>query len=345
MEETEKRAAATTSTGNHAIITLMVKGISASALKKRAVAAMDILHNCRLCGHGCGADRLNGETGRCGAGAEVQVAAHLLHFGEEPPVSGKKGSGTIFFSGCPLSCVFCQNHKISQENQGQILSPAGLAGIMLDLKAQGAHNINLVSPTPWVPHIIAALAEARDQGLTLPLVYNTGGFDSLVALRLLDNIVDVYLPDAKYADKLAGVRYSGAGNYAVVNSLALREMFRQAGPLRTNADGLAAQGVLIRHLVLPHDLSGTGLVLSRLAREFGPGVWLSLMAQYFPCHLVVGNPDRFPELARPLTEAEYEAALDAAERLGLENVFIQELSASGSYVPDFGSPEVFARTD
>ncbi|MDY6852341.1 MAG: radical SAM protein, partial [Thermodesulfobacteriota bacterium] len=176
-------------------------------------------------------------------------------------------------------------------------------------------------------------------------VYNTGGFDSLAALMLLDNIVDVYLPDAKYADKRAGAFCSEAENYARVNRLALREMFRQVGPLQTNADGLAAQGVLIRHLVLPHDLSGTGRLLSRLAREFGPGVRLSLMAQYFPCHLVAGDPAQFPELARPLTKAEYEAALDAAERLGLENVFIQELSASESYVPDFGSPEVFARTD
>jgi len=225
------------------------------------------------------------------------------------------------------------------------LSLAELAEMMLGLKAQGAHNINLVSPTPWVPHIIAAVAEARDQGLTLPLVYNTGGFDSLVALRMLDNIVDVYLPDAKYADRRAGACYSGAENYVGVNRLALREMSRQVGPLQTNAEGLAVQGVLIRHLVLPHNLSGTDRLLSRLAREFGPEVWLSLMAQYFPCHLAAGNPARFPELARPLTEAEYEAALATAERLGLSNVFIQDLSASGSYVPDFGSPEVFARTD
>lgn len=315
------------------------------ALTRRVRKARTVLKRCRLCGRGCGADRLGGETGRCGAGLEVKTAAHLLHYGEEPPISGTRGSGAIFFSGCPLSCIFCQNYRISQDNLGETITTSELAGLMLDLQAQGAHNLNLVSPTPWVPQIIEALALAWGQGLSLPLVYNTGGYDSLAALKLLEGLVDVYLPDCKYADGGAALRYSGADDYPAVNKTALKEMFRQVGSLEIDADGSAVRGLLIRHLVLPHNLAGTDLVLPRLKAEFGPEVWLSLMAQYFPAFRTAREPDCFPELARPLTQAEYDQAVELAVELGLENVFIQELTSAETYRPDFDSAQVFARTD
>lgn len=303
----------------------------------------EYLGKCLLCGHGCGVDRLGGEKGRCGLGAEVMVARHLLHFGEEPPLSGSQGSGTIFFSGCPMSCVFCQNYQISRQGLGRPVEISELAEIMLDLQNRQAHNINLVSPTPWVPQIVEAIIQARGWGLTLPIVYNSGGFDSLNALRLLNGVVDVYLPDAKYPDRAAAELYSGAANYVGVNHEALKEMFRQVGPLVMDGAGLAQRGLLVRHLVLPENLAGTDRVLSWLAGHFGTEIWISLMAQYLPCHRVVGEPMLFPELTRPLTEAEYETAIDAAWDLGLENVFIQDLSAPSVYVPDFETSEVFYR--
>ncbi|MBF0528450.1 MAG: radical SAM protein, partial [Deltaproteobacteria bacterium] len=197
------------------------------------------------------------------------VAKHLLHFGEEPPLTGNLGSGTIFFAGCPLSCVFCQNYQISQEDRGTPVTPSELADMMLDLENQGAHNINLVSPTPWVPQIVEAVTRARSRGLNLPLVYNSGGFDSLSALRLLDGIIDLYLPDAKYPDKVVASRYSGAANYAEINRAGLIEMFRQVGPLVLNSRGLGIKGLLIRHLVLPNNRAGTDQVLTWLASRFG----------------------------------------------------------------------------
>jgi len=302
-----------------------------------------MLKACRLCGHGCGADRLAGETGPCGAGARVRVAAHLLHFGEEPPLSGTRGSGTIFFSRCPLQCVFCQNFQISQEGRGEEMDAAGLASIMLELEAAGAHNLNLVSPTPWAVQILEALALARGQGFGLPVVYNTGGYDSPAALRLLDGVVDVYLPDAKYADPKVAETLSGAENYPAINRVALREMHRQVGPLVTDGQGLARRGMLVRHLVLPQDLAQTGAVLGWLAKTFGPDIPVSLMAQYLPSHLAREDYALFPALTRPLTFPEYEEATDQAIALGMENVFIQELSSAQTYVPDFGRPDVFER--
>jgi putative pyruvate formate lyase activating enzyme len=305
--------------------------------------ARRMLKSCRLCGHGCGADRLAGETGECGAGARARVAAHLLHFGEEPPLSGTRGSGTIFFSHCPLTCVFCQNFQISQEGRGEETDAAGLATMMLELEAAGAHNLNLVSPTPWVPQILEALTLARGRGFGLPVVYNTGGYDSLAALRLLEGVVDVFLPDAKYADPAVAEALSGAENYPAVNRISLSEMHRQAGPLKTDDDGLARRGMLVRHLVLPQDLAQTKEVLAWLARAFGPEVPVSLMAQYLPSHQAREGFDLFPALTRPLTFAEYEEAMDQAMALGMENVFIQELSSAETYAPDFGRAEVFER--
>ena len=305
--------------------------------------ASDILNRCVLCGHGCGADRLAGDKGACGLGPDLRIAAHLLHFGEEPPISGDRGSGTIFFSGCPLSCVFCQNYQISQELKGDEVSSSALAGMMIELRDQGAVNINLVSPTPFVPLIVRALEEARRQGLDLPLVYNTGGFDSPAALKIMDGLVDIYLPDAKYSARETGERYSGAGNYTAVNRAALKEMHRQTGHLVMTENGLAERGMLVRHLVLPGRVDETREVLAWLAGEFGPDVWISLMAQYKPLYRVIREPGLFPEIDRLLTEAEYDAAMDAALELGLENVFVQEMESSETYLPDFQKPEVFTK--
>ncbi len=303
------------------------------------------LSECGLCGHACGANRLADETGLCKAGVRARVSAALLHFGEEPPISGRHGSGTIFFSGCSLKCVYCQNYQISQQGEGREISDLELAEIMLDLAGQGARNINLVSPTPWVPQILSALSQAREHGLTLPIVYNTGGFDSLTALALLDGYIDVYLPDIKYMDEGTASRYSGARSYPAINQAAIREMVRQAGHLKFDAsEEMAVRGVLVRHLVLPDNKAQTKRALTWLAGEFGPDVHLSLMSQYLPMYRTVTEAEKFLELSRPLTIEEYETAIDQALGLDLENVFIQELSSSETYVPDFKSTEVFQYT-
>jgi putative pyruvate formate lyase activating enzyme len=303
----------------------------------------DIIRHCNLCGHGCGVDRTQGRTGRCGLGVEVRVAAHLLHFGEEPPISGSRGSGTIFFTGCPLTCIFCQNYQISQDGMGRAVDPSRLADVMIDLQARGAHNINLVSPTPWGPCIIEAFDIARLRGLHLPVVYNTGGYDSLEALSMMENYVDIYLPDAKYGSSAPAAFLSGARDYVSINRAAILEMHRQCGPMTLDADGLARRGILIRHLVLPGDLAGTRDVLTWLACELGPETYLSLMAQYRPFYKTAGECPEYPELNRPLTADEYDAVVDTAWELGLENTFVQELDAVDCYVPDFNRPEVFTR--
>lgn len=340
--------------------------------------------NCRLCGHACLARRAKGENGFCGAGRLVGFSAALLHHGEEPPLSGDDslngGSGTIFFTRCVLSCVFCQNWQISQGPDGHYFSRSAasasgaldapvsgrpgavvgrdidvreLADIMLELEARGAFNINLVSPTPYAAQIALALAQAKKQGLTLPVVYNTGGYDSLTALRLMDGLVDIYLPDAKMAPP-AGIsenepdsqsaRLLGAGDYPKINRRALIEMSRQVGSLQIDGRGLASRGLLIRHLVLPDNLARTTEMLPWLSDTFGPTVHLSLMAQYHPTHLVTRHPDEFrdyPGLSRPLSRYEYDEAVELALDCGLYNTFVQELSSADHYLPNFKQPKVF----
>lgn len=314
--------------------------------------------NCRLCGHACLARRSAGDHGLCGCGRTIGFANALLHPGEEPPISGggalAGGSGTIFFTRCVLKCAFCQNWQISQTpGAGSEISAGQLAEVMLRLQAEGALNINLVSPTPYAALIALALVRAKKEGLTLPIVYNTGGYDSLTALNLLDGLIDIYLPDAKMAadpalgpddpDARAG-RLLGAGDYPKVNRAALIEMHRQVGRLRLDDNGLAVRGLLVRHLVLPDGLARTAQMLPWLAETFGPTTYLSLMAQYRPMHRVVTNPEEFrdfPGLSRPLSIREYEAAVDLAVALGMENTYVQDLEAANSYLPDFTKAEVF----
>lgn len=315
---------------------------------------------CQLCGRACFPRRSKGQTGFCRAGTLVGFSNAVLHYGEEPPLSGdvpegeNGGSGAIFFTRCVLRCAFCQNWQISQEpDAGRDIGVEELADIMLELEARSAVNINLVSPTPYVTEIAQALNLAKNRGLSLPIVYNTGGYDSLTALNIMDGLVDIYLPDVKMApqagvdpeepDSLAA-RLLGAGDYPMVNRKAVFEMQRQVGPLTMDVRGLARRGLLIRHLVLPDNLARTTEVLPWLADTFGPTVYLSLMAQYHPTHLVRSSPEEFrtfPGLSRNLSIREYEAAVELAWECGLYNTFVQDLESASNYLPDFSKPKVF----
>jgi len=290
-------------------------------LKRRIERAYAMLAECRLCPRECGVDRLRGERGFCRAGAEPIVASWNVHPWEEPPISGTRGSGTIFFSGCTGRCLFCQNYPISQLGVGNTVSVQQLAEMMLELQDRGCHNINLVTPTHFVPQILAALELAIEGGLRLPLVYNTSGYERVETLQLLDGVVDIYLPDAKYADDETARRLSGFVRYVEANRAALREMFRQVGDeLVLDGEGIARRGLIVRHLVLPEGLAGTPEVLRWIAENLSPRVHVSLMDQYFPAHKAVGHP----VLGRKITAEEYAEALRAFEEAGLTNGWMQE---------------------
>jgi len=272
------------------------------------------LADCTLCPRDCHVDRRRTTAGAvCRTGARAVVASYGAHHGEEDPLRGWRGSGTIFFSWCNLRCVYCQNWDISQQGVGRDVEPEELARMMLELQAAGCHNINLVTPSHVVAQIVAAVYEAARHGLRLPIVYNTGGYDALDALALLDGIVDIYMPDMKYGDTLLARRYSKVPNYVEVNQAAVREMHRQVGDLVLDEHGIAQRGLLVRHLVLPSGLAGTEAVLAFLAQQISPRTYLNLMDQYRPCY----RADEYPELDRRVTAAEYAAALAAAARHGL----------------------------
>jgi len=287
----------------------------------RADAAWAMLESCELCPHRCAANRLAGERGICRMGDLPKVSSWNLHRWEEPPISGTRGSGTVFFSGCTGRCRFCQNYPISQLGYGKVVEVQRLAAMMLELQRKGAHNINLVTPTHFVPQILAALVHAARSGLRLPLVYNTSGYERVTTLKLLDGVVDIWLPDAKYAEDAAARRLSGFRRYVGNNRAALKEMFRQVGPeLQLDAEGIATRGMIVRHMVLPSGLAGTEQVLSWLATVLSPHVHVSLMDQYFPAYRAFDDPD----LARKVTSEEYLAALDAFEAAGLERGWFQD---------------------
>ena len=297
------------------------------------------LSHCDCCPRCCGVDRLAGETGVCGIGARVRVAHYGLHFGEEPPISGSRGSGTIFFAGCNLRCVFCQNHQISQEflkDDFLPLSPTGLAEIMLELQTRGAHNINLVSPSHVIFQAADAITIAKQKGLRLPVVYNSGAYDSVDALREIRGLVDIYLPDLKYLENAVAKQLSSAADYADVAEEALREMFFQVGSLQTDHEGIATSGILVRHLVLPGHLDNSRSCLRFLAK-LSPSIPVSLMSQYAPRHRAL----ELPGMDRALSAAEYAEITSFALELGLENAFIQELTSQSTYVPNFDLPRPF----
>ena len=307
---------------------------SSGELSKRDERLTARLASCDICPRKCGVNRLKGELGFCQSRALPIVASYCVHRGEEPAISGSRGSGTIFFGNCNLRCVFCQNHQISQNWQRQKANEENieaLAGHMLELQAQGCHNINLVSPSHFVPQLVSALAIAISRGLKLPLVYNTNAYDSLETLKELDGIIDIYLPDIKYSNDAKAVRYSSAPNYTAISRQAIKEMFRQAGELMLDGDGTAQRGVIVRHLILPENIAGSIEALKWLAQVVSPEVTISLMSQYHPTH----HASRFPLIARPISQAEYDEVIQALEESELENGWVQGMDAPQNYLPDF----------
>jgi putative pyruvate formate lyase activating enzyme len=283
-------------------------------LARRVAQAFRSLEDCDLCARYCHVNRRRSIRGAvCRTGERAVVHGYGPHHGEEAPLRGSRGSGTIFFSWCNLRCVFCQNWEISREGRGEACTPGELARMMLVLQAQGCHNINLVSPSHVVAQILAAVEIAAQRGLVLPLVYNTGGYDSIEALRLLDGVIDIYMPDMKYGDAEQARRYSHVRDYVRVNRAAVREMHRQVGDLVLDEHGLARRGLLVRHLVLPDDVAGTDGVLEFLADQISGNTYLNLMDQYRPCY----RAGDYPPLDRPISAGEYRQALRRAHELGL----------------------------
>ena len=284
-------------------------------LAGRAQALRELLAPCRLCPRECGVDRLSSSEGACRSGAVAKVASFSPHFGEEAPLVGTQGSGTIFLSNCNLRCVFCQNHNISQSGAGREAGPEVLASMMLKLQKLGCHNINLVTPTHFAPQLVEALTIAAQRGLSVPIVYNCGGYESLEVLRLLEGIVDIYMPDAKWADSDTGERLSGVPSYPDHMMAAIREMHRQVGDLVLGPRGVAQRGLLVRHLVMPHDLAGTPQIMQFLA-SVSRDTYVNVMAQYRPCH----QAHNHAHIDRPLTSEEYRRAVRAALEAGLHRL-------------------------
>jgi putative pyruvate formate lyase activating enzyme len=308
-------------------------------LGRRADALEAMLASCSICPHLCGNNRLLGELARCSSGALPVVSAYTPHFGEEPSLVGTNGVGNIFFGNCNLRCVYCQNYLISQnhrEERKNEVTIDRLAGIMLELQGRGCHAIGLVSPTHFVPQIVRALDIAAGRGLDRPVVYNTNAYDSVEVLRLLDGVIDVYLPDLKYADDDMGEQYSKIKEYTRHARAALVEMHRQVGSdLLLGEDGFVKRGMIIRHLVLPNDIAGSKQSLGWVASTLGAHTTLSVMSQYFPTHAAV----TMPLLDRKIREGEYHRVLASLERLGLDRGWIQDFEASEYYKPEFDDRE------
>lgn len=287
--------------------------LSKKDLKQRAKKAWNLLNPCQVCPRRCQVNRVDDEKkGFCQMGKRPRVNSAQPHFGEETCLVGENGSGTIFFSSCNLACVYCQNFAISQLRRGEEINLTQLAEIMLSLQNRGCHNINLVSPSIWVPQILKTLVIARNQGLKLPLVYNTGGYDSVKTLKLLDGIVDIYMPDIKYSANEIGQKYSGVSDYWDVVKKAVAEMHRQVGDLVINQRGLAEKGLLIRHLVLPNDLAGTKKVMKFIA-SLSKDSYVNIMDQYYPYF----KAEQFSSLNRRITDEEYQHAVEVAKNYGL----------------------------
>ncbi|MDI6794656.1 MAG: radical SAM protein [bacterium] len=291
--------------------------IESSKFHSKVETAWSWLSNCRLCPRKCGVNRLEGEEGFCRSTSELVVSSAAPHFGEEPPLVGRKGSGTIFFTNCNLGCLYCQNYDISHLGYGRPVSVQDLADMMLSLQGMGCHNINLVTPTHFVPQILKALGLAANQGLRLPIVYNCGGYENIETLKLLDGIIDIYMPDAKYADKKVSAEYSKAPDYPEAMKTVLKEMHRQVGDLVIDEQGIAPRGLLIRHLVLPHGLAGTAGIMHFIAQDISRNSYVNIMAQYRPEY----EARKYPLLSRSITREEYQNALNIARAEGLHRGF------------------------
>ena len=285
-------------------------------LSERLEMALEILSNCELCPRKCHVNRLKSDKGFCKTGRNAVVSSYGPHFGEEKVLVGRFGSGTIFFTHCNMACVFCQNYDISQLGKGNEVSAQELADIMLELQRTGCHNINLVSPTHCVAQILEALIIAFEEGLKIPIVYNTGGYDSVDTLKLLDGIVNIYMPDIKYGDDETGNRYSQVPDYFTVAKKAVKEMHRQVGDLKTDDSGIAVKGLLARHLVLPGDLADTEKVMEFLATEISTETFVNIMDQYRPLYMA----GQYPEFSRSINRAEFQRAVKIAQRYGIRRI-------------------------
>ncbi len=280
-----------------------------------------LMEKCSLCPRNCGVNRLKGETGACRTGKNFKTASINLHYGEEPPVSGTCGSGTVFFTSCNMSCIFCQNYPISQLGNGNTITTEILAGKMLQLQNKGAHNINLVTPTHVYPMVAETIFIAKEKGLKIPVLSNCGGYESKEVLELMENFIDIYMPDMKYSSDVAAKKYSKIDNYVKNNRTAIKEMYRQKGILSFDGNGLAKKGLLIRHLVLPDDIAGSKKTFEFVATEISPDTYMSVMAQYHTANL----SSQFEELNRKVTQEEYNKVLENFEKAGLYNGWLQEL--------------------
>lgn len=293
---------------------------------------MNKYENCLLCPRKCGINRSTGQTGVCGVSAEIRVARAALHYWEEPCISGEKGSGAVFFSGCSLHCVFCQNREISDGKAGKVISKERLSDIFLELKAKGANNINLVTPGQYIPDIVWAVRDARRRGMELPIVYNTSGYEDADELKQLEGIVDVYLPDFKYMDSALSAKYSRAKDYPSVAKQALSEMVRQQpSVVIDDATGLIQKGVIVRQLLLPGHVNDAKAILKYLHDTYQNSIYISMMSQFTPIAL-----KDYPEINRTVTRREYERLIDYALKIGITNAFIQEGDvAKDSFIPAF----------
>jgi putative pyruvate formate lyase activating enzyme len=289
-----------------------------SILEKNTPLALEYLSPCTVCPRRCLVDRPGGELGECGMPASIDVSSANLHFGEEPPISGRNGSGTIFLTGCNLHCQYCQNYPISQYRNGATYSAEKVAAMMLNLEKRGAHNINFVTPTHYVPQLMESMLIAYKNGMKIPIVYNSSGYDSLQMLQLLDGVIDVYMPDMRYADGKNSQKYSDVSDYPEINREAIREMHRQVGVLQIQK-GVAVKGLLIRHLVLPNFISGSKEIFDFIAGIISPDTYVAVMSQYFPAY----NACSYPEISQRLKEDEYERALGWFNEAGLHNGYIQ----------------------
>ena len=295
----------------------------------------DKYENCRLCPRECGVNRLAGEKGMCGCDSKLYAAKAALHMWEEPCISGETGSGAVFFSGCNLRCVFCQNHNISNMSVAKEISVERLCEIFIELKDKGAVNINLVTPSHYIPHIATAVEYCKDRGFDLPIVYNCGGYESVEALKLLDGLVDVYLPDFKYMDSELAAKYSKAADYPEMAKYAVEEMYRQVGKPVFDENGLMKKGIIARHLVLPGCEKDSEKVIKYLYDTYGDNIYISIMSQYTPLAKFV-EEGRYPELCKKIDREVYDRLIDYALDMGVENAFIQEDDvAEESFIPLF----------
>lgn len=293
---------------------------------------MNKYENCLLCPRKCGINRAAGQTGVCGVSAEIRVARAALHYWEEPCISGERGSGAVFFSGCSLHCVFCQNREISDGKEGKVISKERLSDIFMELADKGANNINLVTPGQYIPDIVWAVNDAKSRGMKLPIIYNTSGYENVTELKLLEGIVDVYLPDFKYMDSTLSARYSRAKDYPSIAKQALSEMVRQQPDVVIDdATGLIQKGVIVRQLLLPGHVNDAKAVLKYLYDTYHDHVYISMMSQFTPIAL-----KDYPEINRTVTRREYERLVDYALEIGITNAFIQEGDvAKDSFIPAF----------